>query len=125
MEVQGPPFPEYRSQGKVPTREYRVVFWERGLPSPGDQHEQGWAELTVDLSGVEDVQEAITWAEANIDHQLDEHRSPDTPHGERIYCLYAKVPGESWYVHIAGWDPVIAPGAVAQAEGNLPNRRPA
>jgi hypothetical protein len=82
----------------------------------------GWAELTVDLSDVEDVQEAISWAEANIDTQLDEGRPSNPPYGERLYCLYAKVPDENRYVHIAGWDPVLPPDDPAW---NLPRRRPA
>jgi hypothetical protein len=33
MEVKEPPFPGYREQGAVPTRDYRVVFWEhQGVP---------------------------------------------------------------------------------------------
>ena len=126
MDVKEPPYPDYREQGAAPTRDYRVVFWEHQLPSGDDRpDEMGWAELTVELADVEDVQEAIAWAEANIDEQLDQGSLPDAPHGDRIYCLYAKVPDTNSFVHIAGWDPVIAPGEAAQAAGNLPKRRPA
>jgi hypothetical protein len=118
MKVQEPPYPGYRDQGTAPTRDYRVVFWEKQLPPS-----EGWSELTLDVADVNEVHEAIAWAEATIDKQLDQNRSPDQPHGERIYCLYAKVPGEDWFVHIAGWNPVIAPGNAAQSLGNLPLRR--
>src|SRR4051794_23537622 len=76
MEVQPPPHPEYREQESVvPARDYRVVFWQQQLPSEGSgipPEQVGWAELTFDLVGAEDVQEAIAWAESNIGDQLDE-----------------------------------------------------
>jgi hypothetical protein len=123
MEVRPPPYPEYREQGAVPTREYRVVFWQHQLPPPvGDvpPEQMGWAELTIDLADVEDVHEAIAWAESHIDEELDKD-SGEGPHGERVYVLYAKVPGEDWYIHIAGWDPVVSPEA---PEANLHRKRP-
>lgn len=69
----------------------------------------GWAELTRDLRHVEDVQEAIDWAEAKIDQVLNEGRPPDAPHGKRVYVLYVKVPEEDRYLQISGWDPVRTP----------------
>jgi hypothetical protein len=98
----------------------------------------GWAELTVDLSEVEDAHEAIAWAEDNIDKQLDEvsiawaERFGDefrnAPRGERIYVLYAKVPDEDLFLQIAGWDPVVAPDPRAEqsagAKLNLSRRHP-
>lgn len=122
VDVRPPPFPEYREQRVVPTREYRVVFWQHQLPpecSNVSSEVMGWSELTVDLADVEDVHEAIEWAEGHIDPYLDE--DGDGPHGDRVYVLYAKVPNEDWYVHIAGWDPVISP---AVPERNLRRRHP-
>lgn len=122
MEVQPPPYPEYREQGAVPTRDYRVVFWQHQLLPEGSDispEEMGWAESTVDLADVEDVHEAIAWSESHIDQYLD--ADSDDPHGERLYVLYAKVPGEDWYAHIAGWDPVVSPKA---PEANLRRRHP-
>jgi len=66
------------------------------------------------------VHEAIAWAEGHIDEELDKD-SGEGPHGERVYVLYAKVPGEDWYIHIAGWDPVISPEA---PEANLQRKHP-
>jgi hypothetical protein len=112
MEVQPPPYPAYREQKTVPTRDYRVVFWEHQLPPEGSnipREQMGWSELTLDLVGVEDVHEAITWAESRIDEELD--KDSQGPHGERVYVLYVKVPHEDWFVHIAGWDPTRAPNA--------------
>jgi hypothetical protein len=82
----------------------------------------GWAELTLDLRDVEDVQEAIAWAEANIDAALDEGRSGEAGHGERVYVLYVRVPGEDRYLHISGWVPVRSPDA--GRDYNLERRRP-
>ncbi len=124
METRQPPIPEYRTQQEiVAVRDYRVVFWEHQLPPQGSgipKDQMGWAELTIDLADAQDVQEAIEWAEAHI------HSSPgrdnDEPHGERLYVLYAKVPGENRYFQIAGWDPTRSPDA--PPEWNL-RRRPA
>lgn len=122
MDAHLPSSPGYREQGAVPTRDYRVVFWQHQLPpeeSGIPRDEMGWSELTVDLSNVEDVHEAIDWAETHIDEYWDEGN--DGPHGDRLYVLYAKVPEEDWYVQIAGWDPVIS---AAAPEANLHRRHP-
>jgi len=77
----------------MPTWDYRVVFWEHQLPPEGSgisPDDMGWAELTFTLSDVQDVHEAIEWAEHNIDFELDKDGSG--PRGERLYVLYAKVP---------------------------------
>jgi hypothetical protein len=140
MKVDPPPYPGYREQPTVVTREYRVVFWEHQLPPDGSDiapDQMGWAELTVDLSEVEDAHEAISWAEDNIDKELDgagiAWAEPfggevgGALHGERIYALYAKVPEEDRFLHIAGWVPVIAPDPRAESAGytlNLNHRHP-
>ena len=70
----------------------------------------GWAELTIDLEDVQDVHEAVEWAETNIDVELDKEGSGR--HGARVYVLYAKAPqpyfGEDSWIQIAGWDPTSA-----------------
>jgi hypothetical protein len=123
VKVQPPPYPEYREQGIALTRDYRVVFWEQQLPPEGSDtpaEEMGWSELTVDLADVEDVQEALAWAEGQIDAQLDKG-SESPPHGQRVYVLYAKVPNEDLFIQIAGWDPTISSD---HAEANLARRHP-
>jgi flavin reductase (DIM6/NTAB) family NADH-FMN oxidoreductase RutF len=123
MEAQPPPYPDYRQQKAVPTRDYRVVFWQHQLPPEGSNirpDEMGWSELTIDLVGVEDVHEAIAWAECHIDDELD--KDDPGPHGERSYVLYVKVPDEDWFVQIAGWDPTRAPDAAGV--DNLSRRHP-
>ena len=98
------------------------MFWQHQLPPEGSgiaPEEMGWAELTIDLADVQDVHQAIEWAEKNIDVELDKGGSG--PHGERVYVLYAKAPqpyfGTDWWVQIAGWDPT-------RAGDNLDRRHP-
>ena len=136
VQVHDPPFPDYQEQSDFRAcRDYRVVFWEQQLPasdtppSPGEigwgahpTAPMGWEERTVDLIDVEDVQEAIEWAEANVDAALDRGRSAAEPHGRRLYVLYVKVPEEDRYLHISGWVPVRDPGA--GRDYNLARPRP-
>jgi hypothetical protein len=111
MEVTPPPYPQYRSQRVTPSHEYRVVFWEHQLPPSSSvaPDEMAWAELTVDLADVQDVHEAIKWAEAHIDEQLN-GGDAGRPHGERLDVLCVKSPEEDEYIQIAGGDPTIGPG---------------
>jgi hypothetical protein len=125
VDIREPPYSENRTQEDIRTcRSYRVVFWQRQLP-PAESgiapEELGWSETTVDLANAQDVQEAIEWAETNIDRFLD--RDGDDPHGERLYVLYVKVPAEDRYLHIAGWDPTRSRDA--PPELNLSRHRPA
>ena len=88
------------------TRDYRVVLWQHQLPPEGSgisPDQMAWSELTCDLTDVEDVQEAIEWAETHIDKELDKDSAG--PHEERRYVLYAKVPGRDFFVQLAGCDP--------------------
>jgi hypothetical protein len=130
------PVAEYREQSDFRAcRDYRVVFWEQQLP-PSDLSlsreqtgwaadptaEMGWTEQTLDLTDVEDVQEAIEWAEANIDAALDQGGSAAEPHGRRLYVLYVRVPEEDRYLHVSGWVPVRDPRA--GRDYNLTRPRP-
>ena len=88
------------------TTDYRVVFWQHQLPPDGSgisPEQMAWACFALDLTGVSDVHEAIAWAEANLDSRLDTFTSGR--YGERVYVIYAKVPHEETYLHIAGWNP--------------------
>lgn len=61
-----PPYPEYYEQWTAPIHEYRVVLWEQPPIEGIDPERIGWGEMTIDLVGVEDVHEAIEWAERRL-----------------------------------------------------------
>jgi hypothetical protein len=93
--------------------EYRVVFWEHQLPPEGSgiaDEKMAWTCFALDLTGVQDVYEAIEWADEHVNSFFD-RASRQESHGERLYVLYAKVPAKDVYLHIAGWDPVSAESA--------------
>ena len=93
--------------------EYRVVFWEHQLPPEGSgiaNEQMAWTCFALDLTGVLDVYDAIEWADEHINSFLGQGVGTE-PHGERLYVLYAKVPGEDIYLHVAGWNPVSAESA--------------
>jgi hypothetical protein len=95
------------------TTEYRVVFWEHQLPPEGSaiaSEQMAWACYSLDLTGLQDVYEAIEWADEHIDSFFDRPTGRES-HGERLYVLYAKVPGENRYLHLAGWNPTSARGS--------------
>jgi hypothetical protein len=115
MELREPPYPEYREQGSLATRNYRVVFWNHQVPPEGHSAEQmGWAELTIDVVDAEDVHEVIAWAEAYLVDFAEEF-----PGTEHTYCLYAMVlpearmthsgGGQFEMLHLAGADPTVDP----------------
>lgn len=106
MDAQLPVDPRYQERATVATREYRIVFWRHQLPPEGSgisPDDMSWSELTCDLTNVADVHEAIEWAETQIDKELDKDSAG--PHGERRYVLYARVPGQDWFIQLAGCDP--------------------
>ncbi len=105
MEVKPPPYPEYREQWEAPTYEYRVVLWEQPEMEGIDPDSTGWGEMTFDLAGVQDVHEAIEWAEQKLAANAGPYTESETPVRDREYVLYAKVPKEDRFVQIAGWDP--------------------
>jgi len=74
-----------------------------------------WIDVPIDLVDVDAVQEAVEWAESNMDERLDALELG--PHTGRTYVVYAKVPGDDAYLQLVGRDPVRAPGA-----DNLPHR---
>ena len=97
----------------MPTWDYRVVFWEHQLPPEGSgisPDDMGWAELTFTLSDVQDVHEAIEWAEKQLVANRGPYSESGTPVRDREYVVYAKVPGEDRFLQIAGWNPTN-PGA--------------
>ena len=122
VEAKPPPYPEYREHQTEPTSEYRVVLWEQPEMEDTDPDSIGWGELTIDLIGVQDVHEAIDWAERQLAEALGPYSRAGVVVRDREYVLYAKVPNEDRYVQIAGWDPTV--NAEAEPPYNLPRRQP-
>jgi hypothetical protein len=100
-----PPYPEYKEHSTEPTHEYRVVIWEQPHMDGVDPEQIGWGEMTIDLVGVEDVHEAIEWAERRLSTNAGPYSRSDDAVRDREYVLYARVPDEDRYLQIAGWDP--------------------
>jgi hypothetical protein len=110
MDAQPSPYPEYKVQWSGVTSEYRVTIWEQPELSDVDPEHVGWGEITFDLVGVNDVHEAIRWAEQKLAANEGPYSS-GTPVRDREYVLYVKLPDEDRFVQIAGWDPSRNPGA--------------
>jgi hypothetical protein len=111
VEVKPPPYPEHRTQWELPTHEYRVVIWEQPEMEGIDPESIGWGEMTFDLHGVQDVHEAIEWAERQLAANVGPYSRSGTPVRDREYVLYAKLPDEDRFVQIAGWDPSRNPSS--------------
>jgi hypothetical protein len=52
----------------------------------------GWGEMTFDLVDVEDVHEAIEWAEQQLAANRGPYSESGRPVRDREYVVYAKVP---------------------------------
>ena len=115
-----PPWPEFKEQWTSPTSEYRVTIWEQPEMEDVEAAKIGWGEMTFDLSGVEDVHDAILWAEERLAANEGPYSGAGTPVRDREYVLYARVPDEDRFVQIAGWNPTV--NASAEPPHNLRRR---
>jgi hypothetical protein len=113
---------DYGSEPWEAAAAYRVTLWEQAAKRPdADQQRMGWspfpgapmgwAQITFDLVGAQDVREAIQWAEKT----LAAHEGPVSRDGVQVqdweYVIYAKGPTEDRWLQVAGWTPVLAPEA--------------
>jgi hypothetical protein len=100
---------------------YRVTLWEQPArppdidrprigwgPYPGAA--MGWEQLTFDLVGAQDVREAIRWADATLASNGGPASRRGYPVGNQEYVIYAKVPNEDLWLHVAGRHPVLGGG---------------
>jgi hypothetical protein len=121
VEVNPPPWPDFKEHWTAPASEYRVTIWEQPELQDVEADMIGWGEVTFDLVGVQDVHEAIQW----VEEQLAANEGPYSRSGTRVrdreYVLYAKVPDEDRFLQIAGWDPTV--NAAAEPPYNLRRRR--
>jgi hypothetical protein len=97
---------------------YRVTLWEqparppdvdepRAGWSPSHEAPMGWAEITFELVGAQDVREAIRWAEAALVSEEGPASRRGVPVQDREYVIYAKAQSEDRWLHVAGWTPVL------------------
>ena len=102
-----PPQTDIYSDRLEVSTQYRVTIWEQPVVEGIPLGQVGWGEITFDLVDVENVQEAIRWAERQL--TLDEgcySRSGKAIH-DREYVLYVRVPREGHFLQIAGWNPTV------------------
>jgi hypothetical protein len=120
MEVKRPPWPEFKVHWTAPASEYRVTIWEQPQINDVEAEMIGWGEVTFDLAGVQDVHEAIQWAEEKLAANDGPYSRSGAPVRDREYVLFARVPNEDRFVQIAGWDPTV--NAKAEPPHNLRRR---
>src|SRR4051794_28295101 len=104
---------------------YRVTLWEQPAKSPDNEPRggwsaypdapMGWAEMTFELAGAQDVREAIQWAEAALAAGEGQVSRRGRPVNDREYVIYARLRNEDRWLHVAGWTPVLP----ADSEHNL------
>jgi hypothetical protein len=107
VEARPAPYPDYKLQPSAPTTVYRVTIWEQPDVAGIDPESVGWAETTFDLVDVQDVREAIEWAERRVIEGAG-YSGSGRPVRDREYVLYAKAPRSDQWIQIAGWDPTKA-----------------
>lgn len=103
---------------------YRVTLWEQpagppdisqspsGLepfPVPLPGAPMGWAEMTFEPVGAQDVREAIRWAETALASGQGPESRRGVPVQDREYVIYTKAQSEDRWLHVAGWIPVMPP----------------
>jgi hypothetical protein len=100
-------YPDYHDEPALIADAYRVALWEHPEHPDIDPGRLGWHEMTFDLVGAQDVREAIAWA------KLAAGEGPlsgdGVPVQDREYLIYAKVPRDDRWLHVAGWLPTRRP----------------
>ncbi|MGZ8694622.1 MAG: hypothetical protein ACXWYS_04205 [Gaiellaceae bacterium] len=107
MDVAAAPFPDYNVQWSAAATDYRVTIWEQPEMDGVDPELIGWGEMTFDLVGVQDIQEAIEWVEKQLAANQGPYSQSGRPVRDREYVLYVKVPTEEKFVQVAGWNPTV------------------
>ena len=111
MDARPAPYPDYHNEPSEVAAAFRVALWEQPENSDIDPEHLAWHEMTFDLVGIEDVREAIAWAEG----RLAAGKGPLSEDGvsvqDREYVIYAKSPTTSRWLHVAGWLPTRPPEA--------------
>jgi hypothetical protein len=109
MDARPAPYPDYHNESYLPAAAYRVGLWEQPEHPDIDPDRLAWHEMTFDLMDAQDVREAISWAEG----KLAMGEGPLSEDGVRVqdqeYVIYARVPNEDRWLHVAGWLPTRPP----------------
>ena len=112
------PSPDGDYPGTEVAAAYRVTLWEQPARPP-DVHRprmgwssypgapMGWAQMTFDLVGAQDVRDALRWAEAAFASNDGPVSGDGRPVDDREYVIYAKVPDEDRWLQVAGRNPVL------------------
>jgi hypothetical protein len=87
------------------------VLWEQPEVDGVEPELIGWGELTVDLAGVADLDEAIEWAERKLASSEGPYSRSGTPVRDREIVIYARVPGNDHFLQVVGWDPSRKPAS--------------
>ena len=98
-------YPDYHDGPSQIADAYRVALWEQPEHPDIDPEHLGWHEMTFDLPEAQDVREAIEWAEAKLEAGEGPLSGDGVPVQDREYLIYAKVPGDERWLHLAGWLP--------------------
>jgi hypothetical protein len=109
MDARPARYPAYHNESSEIGDAYRVSLWEQPAHPDVDAERLAWHEMTFDLIGVQDVREAIEWAEARLAAGEGPLSEDGTPVQDQEYLIYAKVPREDRWLHIAGWLPTRPP----------------
>jgi len=109
MDARPAPYPDYHNESDWPAAAYRVGLWEQPERPDIDPEQLAWHEMTFDLTEARDVREAIAWAEAKLAAGEGPLSRTGVPVQDREYLVYAKVPNEDRWLHVAGWLPTRPP----------------
>ena len=109
MDARLAPYPDYQDEPSQTADAYRVALWEQPKEPDIDPGRLAWHAMTFDLVDAQDVREAIQWAEAKLAAGEGPLSGDGVPVQDREYLIYAKVPRDNRWIHIAGWLPTRPP----------------
>jgi len=109
MDAKLAPYPDYHYEPSPQIADaYRVALWEQPEHPDVDPERLAWHEMTFDLVGAQDVREAIEWAEAKLAAGEGPLSGEGVSVQDREYLIYAKIPRDERWLHVAGWLPTRA-----------------
>ena len=79
-------------------------MWEQPKEPDIDPGRLAWHEMTFDLVDAR-CSPGVQWAEAKLAAGEGPLSGDGVPVQDREYLIYAKVPGDNRWLHVAGWLP--------------------